>query len=387
VEPGQGDTVVYQQTALGSQITSPSSAPFSELNVAAYASATVDNSQLILATTDKVPLSGDVRHAVIHVGASRFLLAISARRPLVGSVAARAPWFTLGAGLVGTLLLTGFVETAGRRRDAAEALYQSEHHIAETLQRSLLPTLPAVGDLQLAARYLASGKHQEVGGDWFDVFPVDGERLGIVIGDVMGHDLAAASAMAQIRAALRAYAIDGRPPAEVLTRLAELVETLNLAQLVTVVYGVLDAPAPDGSRVLSYTNAGHLPPLLRHPDGRTESLEGGHTVVIGAPLTGVVEQGERTILPGSALVLFTDGLVERPGASLEDAIERLARSIAAQQQPDAEALCDHILRDISADELRDDVALLVLRLPSTGAPLDNDQPPVAASAVSQLPAS
>jgi serine phosphatase RsbU (regulator of sigma subunit) len=265
------------------------------------------------------------------------------------------------------LLLVAFVETAGRRRDAAEALYQSEHHVAETLQRSLLPTLPKVGDLQLAARYLASGQHQEVGGDWFDVFPVAGDRLGIVIGDVMGHDLAAASAMAQIRAALRAYAIDGRPPAEVIIRLAALVETLDLVQLVTVVYGVLEAPGPDGSRVLRYTNAGHLPPLLRHPDGHTEALDGGHTVVIGAPVTGPVEEDERSIVPGSAVVFFTDGLVERPGGSLDEAVDRLANAVAGQQYPDAEAICDHILGGINADELRDDVALLVLRLPSAGA--------------------
>lgn len=380
---GPPDTVLYQQNILGSEIERPSQgsgSPFSELEVAAYASATVDNSQLILATTDKLPLHGNVRRVTLQVGASRFLLAVSARRPLVGTVATRAQWFTLGAGLIGTLLLAGFVESAGRRRDAAEALYQSEHHIAETLQRSLLPRLPTVGDLQLAARYLASGKHQEVGGDWFDVFPIAGDRLGIVIGDVMGHDLAAASAMAQIRAALRAYAIDGRPPAQVISRLAALVETLELAQLVTVVYGVLESPRPDGSRVLRYTNAGHLSPLLRHPDGRTEALDGGHTVVIGAPVTGPVDEDERTIMPGSAVVMFTDGLVERPGGSLDAALDRLAHSVAGQPHSDAEAMCDHILGGIDPDQLRDDVALLVLRIPAADLPPDTGTAPLTASA-------
>lgn len=367
---GPAGTVLYEQNIVGpatpQRNTGGSSSPFSELDVAAYASPTVESSQLLLTTTSRLPLRGDVRQATVSVGASKFLLAVSARRPLVGTVATRAQWFTLAAGLIGALLLAGFVESAGRRRDAAEALYQSEHHIAETLQRSLLPTLPAVHDLQLAARYLASGKHQEVGGDWFDVFPVAGDRLGIVIGDVMGHDVAAASAMAQIRAALRAYAIDGRPPAQVITRLSALVETLDLVQLVTVVYGVLEAPGPDGSRVLRYTNAGHLPPLLRHPDGSTEALDGGHTVVIGAPVTAPVGEDERSILPGSTVVLFTDGLVERPGGSLDAALDRLAHSVAGQQHLDAEAICDDILSDVDADELRDDVALLVLRVPSTG---------------------
>jgi serine phosphatase RsbU (regulator of sigma subunit) len=368
---GPADTVLYQQNIVGpvaaQQSQGGSSSPFSELDVAAYASTTIDPSQLLLTTTRHLPLQGDVRRVTVQVGEVRFLLAVSARRPLVGTVATRAPWFTLGAGLLATLLLAGFVENAVRRRDAAEALYQSEHHIAETLQRSLLPTLPVLGDLQLAARYLASGKHQEVGGDWFDVFPVAGDRLGIVIGDVMGHDLAAASAMAQIRAALRAYAIDGRPPAQVITRLSALVETLDLVQLVTVVYGVLEPPGPDGSRVLRYTNAGHLPPLLRHPDGSTEALDGGHTVVIGAPVTAPVGQDERNVLPGSTVVLFTDGLVERPGGSLDAALDRLADSLAGQHLPDAEAICDHILSDVDPDQLRDDVALLVLRLPAPDA--------------------
>ena len=344
---GPHGAVMYQQNVLGSQIERPSQtggSPFSELEVAAYASATIDPSQLLLATTDQLPLRGDVRRVPLQIGATHFLLAVSARRPLVGTVATRAPWFTLGAGLVGTLLLAGFVENAARRRDAAEALYLSEHHIAETLQRSLLPTLPTVRDLQLAARYLASGKHQEVGGDWFDVFPVAGDRLGIVIGDVMGHDLAAASAMAQIRAALRAYAIDGRPPAQVITRLAALVETLDLVQLVTVVYGVLEAPDADGSRIFRYTNAGHLPPLLRHPDGRIEALDGGNSVVIGAPITEAVGEDERSIAPGATVVLFTDGLVERPGGSLDEAIDSLADAVSGQQHPDAEAICNDILQ-------------------------------------------
>jgi hypothetical protein len=380
---GPADTVLYQQDILGTQTTLPSqggSSPFSELDVAAYASARVDPSQLLLATTDRLPLKGDVQHVTITVGASRFLLAISARRPLVGTVASRAQWFVLGAGLIGTFLLAAFVESAARRRDAAVALYKSEHHVAETLQRSLLPRLPILDDLQVAARYLASGQHQEVGGDWFDVFPVEGDRLGIVIGDVMGHDLAAASAMAQVRAALRAYAIDGRSPAQVITRLAELVETLDLVQLVTVVYGVLEAPGPHGGRVFRYTNAGHLPPLLRHPDGRTETLEGGHTVVIGAPITEPVDEDEQIVEPGAAVVLFTDGLVERPGGSLDEAINRLAHSVSGQQYADAEAICDSILGGINPDDLRDDVALLVLRVPMAGAPPAVDGTLLASSA-------
>ena len=173
-----------------------------------------------------------------------------AKGSLVGGVASNAWWIVLLAGIVAAVLLAALIEFAVRRRDAALALYVAEHQQAETLQRSLLPTLPSLPGLELAARYLAGGAGQKVGGDWFDAFPLSDGAAGFAIGDVIGHDLEAAAAMSQVRAALRAYAYEGDEPASVLSRLDRLVMTFELTQLVSVVYGVLGPLAPDGSRML-----------------------------------------------------------------------------------------------------------------------------------------
>jgi hypothetical protein len=356
-------TVLLRESALG-PVQPPraaSTAPFSELEVALYASPTVRPGQVLVSTTTDLPMAGDFRSKTLAAGASTWVLVVKARGPLVGRLADAAPMAILVLGVLGSLLIVAVIESAARRRDAALALYAGEHQLAETLQRSLLPQLPELPGLDLAARYLAGGSGQMVGGDWFDVFPVRGDRVGIAVGDVIGHDLEAASAMAQIRATLRAYAVDGDPPVTVITRLDHLVDTFALTQLVTVMYGVLEPPAADGSRLLRWTNAGHLPPLLRHPSGRVEPLAGGESVVIGAPIAPAHGQAERVVRPGSTLVLFTDGLVERPGGSLDDTMQQLCDSVAAAGG-DADALCEHVLGELSVPLLRDDVALLAVRL-------------------------
>jgi serine phosphatase RsbU (regulator of sigma subunit) len=266
-------------------------------------------------------------------------------------------------GIIGSALVAAVIETVARRRDAALALYASEHEAAETLQRRLLPQLPTIGGLSLAARYLAGGNGQQVGGDWFDAFPVAGGRVGLVIGDVIGHDLAAASAMSQVRAALRAYAVDGDAPCEVVNRLDHLVTVLGLTQLVTMVYGVLEEPESDGSRMFRYTNAGHLAPLLRHPDGRVESLDDGASILIGAPTDVDHSEGERQLPAGSTLLLFTDGLVEVPHRPLEETTGEVVDALAVQPDSlDLDALCDRVLATTAGRELRDDVALLAIRI-------------------------
>ena len=372
-------SVLYRESVLG-PLKAPrqaGTAPFSELDVAIYATPTVQPAQVLASTTSDLPLRDGVRNQPLPAGDSDWLLSVQAKGPLVGSVATYASWVTLAGGLLGSLLIALVIEIAARRRDAALALYASEHQAAETLQRSLLPQLPTLPGLDLAARYLASGVGQQVGGDWFDVFPLGGGRVGLAVGDVIGHDLEAASAMAQIRSALRAYAIHGDSPMSVMTQLDHLVDTFNLTQLVTVVYGVLDPATPEGDRLLSYSNAGHLPPLLRHPDGRVDALSGGSSVVIGAPTTDPYTQAEQWIAPGSTLVLFTDGLVEAPGRSLDDALEQLSATIAQHGAADSDAVCERVLSAMPAGSLRDDVALLAISL----------TPKPAAVAAAPLPAS
>jgi hypothetical protein len=342
-----------------------STAPFAELAVALYATPQARRSQLLLLNTTR-SLAAPIGHEELPVGNSRWLLQVSARHPLVGSIAGNAPWYVLGALILLSLLVTAVVEAVLRRRDAALALYAAEHRVSESLQRSLLPELPVVDGLDLAARYLPSGPGQQVGGDWFDVFPVAGNRVGFAVGDVLGHDIEAAAAMSQVRAALRSYAHTGADPATVLDLVEQAVDTFNLAPLVTVVYGLLDPPGEDGSRRLLFANAGHLSPLLRTPDGRVHALEGGSSIVIGAQPGSDHTQAEEELTPGATLLLFTDGLVEVPGGSLDEAVEQLARTIAAAERGSGAAdVCDRIVRTTNPEQLRDDVALLAIRvLPS-----------------------
>jgi len=363
--------VLYRQTTLG-RVSAPrqaGTAPFNELDVALYASPRVDQRQVLVTTASTLPLRGSVRYQTVQVGSTTWLLAASARTSLVGSTAEAAPWGVLAAVLVLAVLLALVIEVEGRRRDAAMRLYDSEHHVAETLQRSLLPEVPSLPGLGLAARYLAGAPGQEVGGDWFDVFPIEGGRVGLVIGDVMGHDLVAAAAMSQIRAALRAYAWRGDTPAIVLDKLDQFVTTFALTPLVTVFYGVLEAPTRDGGRLLRYANAGHLAPLVQTPDHRVRPLVGPGSVIIGGLVDGKRSQAEEHLDVGSMLVLFTDGLVETPLSPLDVSLDQLAARIADEPaQLSADGLCDFILSAARAGELEDDVALLVVRILAGQAP-------------------
>src|SRR3954462_1814552 len=151
---------------------------------------------------------------------------------------------------------------------------QRDHEIIATLQRSLLPTLPSIPGITAAARYLVSGAAAQVGGDWYDLFALPDGAIGVAIGDVMGHDLAAAAAMGQLRSVLRSYAYEGSSPSIVLDRMDRLVQGFQMAEVATAIYGrlLLDN---DGSATVTFCNAGHLPPLIRDPAGHVRRLDRG----------------------------------------------------------------------------------------------------------------
>lgn len=243
-------------------------------------------------------------------------------------------------------------------------LYEHERAVAVALQESLLPQrLPPLEDLEVASRYLPGAVGTHVGGDWFDVIPLSVGRVALVIGDVMGRGLQAAAVMGQLRAAIRAYAVMELPPIDVMTNLDNLVENLEGTQLVTCVYAVYD---PATAR-LCLANAGHVPPIVLHPDGRTEAVAAG----IGAPLgVGGVSFEEYTVAlpPDTTLVLYTDGLVERRGQSVEDGINALAAAL----RPGAtslEELCRSVISSrLGAAAGEDDVAVLMVRSQSARRP-------------------
>src|SRR3954451_19983839 len=238
-------------------------------------------------------------------------------------------------------------------------LYEREHRIAETLQRSLLPErLPQLPGLGVAARYQPAAAEAEVGGDWYDVIPVPGGRVGLVMGDVAGKGLGAASMVGRLRSALRAYALEGHDPATAVEQLNRLVWTeLDDRRMATLLYVILD-PA-EGS--IRWVNAGHMPPLLVVGDRLPHFLEGGRSVPLGVMPFPNFEENSVEIRPGATVVLYTDGLVERVGTHIDDGLAELA-NIVREAPGGPDELCDHVLAAMVPEVgAPDDVALLVLQ--------------------------
>ncbi|MFI2645546.1 SpoIIE family protein phosphatase [Streptomyces sp. NPDC018610] len=243
-------------------------------------------------------------------------------------------------------------------------LYQETRQIAERLQRSLLPELPDTDDLQLAARYAPSSSTANIGGDWYDAFLLPGDGgLVLVIGDVTGHDLKAAVAMSALRNMLRGIAVDRQEPAgDVLRRLDLASHTLYRHATATCIYAVVKESdgVGDGSRLLHHAAAGHLPPLLITKDGDTRYLDAGSGVLIGMDPELPRPTACDILPPDSTLLLYTDGLIERRGESLDEAMSRLRRHAAALAREPLDVFCDELLIGLAADST-DDVAVLALR--------------------------
>jgi PAS domain S-box-containing protein len=234
-------------------------------------------------------------------------------------------------------------------------LYDSERRISHTLQRSLLPDrLPAVRGLSLAARYLPADDDVEVGGDWYDVIRLGEDRAGLVVGDVQGHDMIAASLMGQLRPALSLMLSEGARPGEALSRLNTFVVDSNFSHIATVLVAHLDAST--GEMVVA--SAGHPAPVLIGGDGARNL-----PLVPGPPLgAGVAEFREHFVSIGDdAILFFTDGLVERRDRDLDEGLKLLLEAAERAPRDDAEDLIEGVTTLLVGDEPRgDDVAVLAV---------------------------
>ncbi|SDO98304.1 ATP-binding SpoIIE family protein phosphatase [Actinacidiphila guanduensis] len=256
--------------------------------------------------------------------------------------------------------VTDQVQSAERLRESERRL----HETAVTLQRSLLPQeLEQPDDLRVAATYQPGGTDAAVGGDWYDVITLGAGRTALVIGDVMGRGVRAAAVMGQLRTAVRAYARLDLPPHEVIQLLDGLASEIDATQIATCVYAVHD---PSEGR-LTYASAGHLPILVRDPDGTVHRTE----EPTGPPLgTGgwMHTSGTLPLGPGSTAVLYTDGLIERRDQDIDVGVAALTRALAgATGSP--QVICDRLLRSLGVtSEHDDDVAVLVLQYPDHTGP-------------------
>jgi GAF domain-containing protein len=252
-------------------------------------------------------------------------------------------------------------EDLGRRAGMAidnAVLYRSSRDVALQLQRAVLPEVPpSLRSCAVAAIYRASAR-AEVGGDFYDVLDLGDGRLAVVIGDVMGHGVQAAAAMAHMRAAVRAYASLDPDPASVVTDLDRMFAALCIRQLVTLLYVLLDP----GSGEVSLVNAGHPPPLVLGQDGSTR-------FVSAPPQRPLGVGGERRdpmhdrLDRGATMLLYTDGLVERRDEDIDEGLRRLQDAAGILQVRDLRAATNRLVGRLHNEEIGDDVTAVALRLP------------------------
>ncbi|MGE7434157.1 ATP-binding SpoIIE family protein phosphatase [Kitasatospora sp. NPDC001175] len=279
---------------------------------------------------------------------------VPAQQPAVADPVTAAFDAATAFDLADTATATHLATQAGLAVDTA-LRYSREWEIADELQRSMLPArLPQRHGVRLAHRYLPGESGAQVGGDWYDSVPLPGNRMALIVGDVMGHSLTSAAIMGQLRTSAQTLAALDLPPHEVLYHLDEQAQRLGHEQhLATCVYAVYD---PIANRVV-LANAGHVPPVLIHPDGRSEllDLEPGAPIGVG----GVDFQSvELPAPPGSALLLFTDGLVESRRRPIGTGLEVLRSRLGNAEPRSPEQLCQEALRILPPGDRADDIALL-----------------------------
>ena len=242
-------------------------------------------------------------------------------------------------------------------------LYQQEHSVADTLQRSLLPELPDVPGIESAAHYVSASSAADVGGDFYDLLALPDGSVGIAVGDVVGHDVAAAAAMGHLRGVLRAvvWEAEDADPGAVLGRVDRLVQGLRVASLATMVWARAVRPAGAGApwRV-HVANAGHPPILLRAPGGAVRIVDGVTGLLVGVDHTTHRQTLSLDVPSGSTLIAYTDGLIERPGRDMDEGIHELCERVAAAPAgASPRELCDAAVS--GALDHRDDVAVIAVR--------------------------
>ena len=369
--PG-GRYVVYAESPLPANRRSrlQSNTAFSDLNYVIYLGHRTAPSQLLVTNVRSLPLPGRHAQVALSFGDTVLMLVVSPRVPLGGTLPQRLPWIilvvggllALGAGALTTRLIQGRLAAehlAGELESAVERnheLYAEQRTIAQTLQHALLPSeLPDVAGTQASARYEPGEQGVDIGGDWYDVIPLDEHRLLTVVGDVSGRGLRAATTMAALRFAIHAYAAQKDAPDAILTKLTGLLQVTTSGQFATVLCAVIDT---DRYRV-TVASAGHLPPLLLS-DGRGDYLESAVGPPIGVQAGAAYAATTVSVPREATLLAFTDGLVERRGESIDRGLARL-RAAAIGAATDLPELLSRLVNEVRQGSSDDDTAIVGLR--------------------------
>ncbi|MEV8531405.1 SpoIIE family protein phosphatase [Streptomyces sp. NPDC051211] len=352
--PLSGSKVTDILAPLGRTLTFPATAP--------YTQALAARQPFLIARLDDQTIAPAARHSVkpaqlVEVGVHSFVMAPLVARDTVLGVATfyrtrpMAPFGSEDVTLAAELTARAALSIDNAR------LYHHEHETAVILQRSMLPQhIPLPSGIEISHRYLPASDVNEVGGDWYDVLPLAGRKAALLIGDVMGHGIAAAAVMGRLSASVRALARLDLSPVRLLHQLEAALTDLAEPMLATFLYIVCE-PATGRCTV---TRAGHPPPALVLPDGTVRLLDTPPGVPLG--VGGIAfTPTEFAVPPGSLLVLYTDGLIEARGSDLDERLAELTRLLADPQRQ-LDHLCDSLITHLVPAAADDDVALLVARI-------------------------
>jgi serine phosphatase RsbU (regulator of sigma subunit) len=344
---------------------------FSDLDYALYIGTTLDRAHLLASSTGgDVPLRGRTDSESVPFGDTRLTIVLAPHTNLGGTFLNELPWLLAITGSIITLASAALAEWLVRRRRHAEdladelqeiaaenaQLLADQQTVAYTLQHSLLPEdLPRVEGVELGVRYVAGVEGVDIGGDWYDVIRLDDDRLFFVVGDVSGRGLRAATIMASLRYAIRAYATQGDGPATVLTKLSKLLNVTRDGSFATVLCGIVD---PE-HRLVRLASAGHPYPLLV-ADGTSEYVRIHNGVPVGVNGREPYETVTVDLPERGTLLVFTDGLVERRGEGLDVGFERL-RASTTDVDGSLEELLTKVVHDVTYEGSEDDTAVLGIR--------------------------
>jgi serine phosphatase RsbU (regulator of sigma subunit) len=354
---------VYAESGLPANrhVTVAKGSPFADLRFALYLGRSADPAMLVETNAGHLPLAGRTSTVVVPFGASALTLVASSGQ-LGGTLSGWLWWIVAVLGGLATLAAALAAEHLVRGRRAAERLtgevqqlLGEQRGIAETLQRALLPrAMPAIAGVQIAVRYIPGVNGVDIGGDWYDVISLDDERFFFVVGDVSGRGVDAGAVMASLHFAIRGFVSEGHPPADILGRLAPLLDVSADSHFATVVCGIADVRRHE----IAIANAGHLPPLVISGD-HNEFASSPVGPPIGVSTHPTYTSASVSVPARATLIAYTDGLVERRGESLDAGLERLQDCV----RPDnlsLEDLLSTIVTDLAHDG-SDDIAILGVR--------------------------